>query len=541
MSRRGFLVTAALLAALYIAQGLYFARVLVPVSDGVQYLMIGAKAVRGEIGVFDDRLPGNRMPLPFYVLGLTQLRGPDVKAPRFLNVVFGLGTLVLTVLLARRLGGRVAGLIAGMFLATQGVVVAYYSYEGYPAFAALALTASVFGVFTAQTPRARLIGAVLAGLLFFVRSNLWPAAPFLLGYSLWRASRRAERLALVAVVVVPPLAYLASDPTHLKILAYVPLLKRLVAPMGYDATLVFGVQEALPFREQLWETARVVRRYEFWALATLVLIALLAWRRVHGQVSRWWGEDSRGGVLAAFFVYMLAAQFVMFSWNWGWVGLYFVSFAPLLPVLLGLGFAALLAAAPAGSRSRRALVVVLVCLVLPPLYFVRNPILPIGEVMAQDPFVATHRAAARLRTLVPADAKVVFYGRNTAYYLSGLPETYLAPLYNPDAFARLHEDPRVLHRFGFVDLKDMTEWFARDADVAVIDVPLFRIREKEESEQLMAEFLARNFDLAGTVNEPPFNEYAVYRRRPGAGASAAGAPGAEASPAPDTTGTRHRR
>ena len=541
MSSRSFALTLALLGVLYIAQALYFARVLVPVSDGVQYLMVGVKAVRGELGVFDDRLPGNRMPLPFYVLGLTQLRGPDLRTPRFLNVAFGLGTLALTIMLARRLGGDGAGVLAGLFLATQGVVVAYYSYEGYPAFAALALTAAVFVVLTADSPRMRILGAALAGLLFFVRSNLWPAIPFLLGYSLWRASGLTERGALAAVVAVPPLAFLAWDSTHLKILAYVPVLKRLVVPLGYDATLVLGVQEALPLREQLWETARVVRRYEFWALATAVLFALVLWRRIRGRPARWLGRDPRGAVLFTFFVYMLAAQFAMFSWNWGWVGLYFVSFAPLLPVLLGVGFTGLLVEAPAGSRARRVLVLILVCLLLPPLYFVRNPILPIGEVMAQDPFVATHRAAARLRRLVPANAKVVFYGRNTAYYLSGLPETYLAPLYNPDAFARIHEDPKVLHRFGFVDVQDMTDWFARDADFAVIDVPLFNIREQETSERLMSDLLARHFDLIETVDEPPFIAYAVYRRRGGGGATTARPSAGTTGRSPNTTRTDRPR
>ncbi|HYS94735.1 MAG TPA: hypothetical protein VEL48_14970, partial [Candidatus Acidoferrales bacterium] len=46
----------ALIAILYLVQALHYARLLVPVHDGVQYLMVGAMAVRGELGVYDDRL-----------------------------------------------------------------------------------------------------------------------------------------------------------------------------------------------------------------------------------------------------------------------------------------------------------------------------------------------------------------------------------------------------------------------------------------------------------------------------------------------------
>jgi hypothetical protein len=229
---RTFRIAFAALALLYVAQGLYFARHLVPVSDGIQYLSVGKKALAGEITIFDDRLPGNRMPLPFYVLGLTQLAGPTLWLPRLLNVVFGLVTLTLVIGLGRRLGGDRAGLLAGLFFASEGVLVAYYSYEGYPSFAALAVTLTAFLLFAWDTPGPRLVGTACAVALFFVRSNIWPAFPFLVGYALWRARSGRERALLVAVVVAPLAAFFASDETHWKVLSYVPVLKHLVIPMG---------------------------------------------------------------------------------------------------------------------------------------------------------------------------------------------------------------------------------------------------------------------------------------------------------------------
>src|SRR5439155_57577 len=158
--RRAMLALAMpLVGLLYIAQGIYYARVLVPSGDMTVYLVAGSLAVRGELNLFDDRLPGHRAPLPFYVLGLTQVLagGPSLLAARWLNVALGLLTLLLTAALARRLAGDAAALLAGLFLATQGVVVAYYSYEGYVALAALSFIATLFVLLGGDSPHRRLL------------------------------------------------------------------------------------------------------------------------------------------------------------------------------------------------------------------------------------------------------------------------------------------------------------------------------------------------------------------------------------------------
>src|SRR6059036_2183098 len=217
-------------AGCYLAQGLFYARTLLPSGDMVQYLVAGRLAVRGEISLFDDRLHGNRPPLPFYVLGLTQLWGPSLLAARGANIVWGLARL----------------------LATQGVVVAYYSNEGYAAFSAFAFTAGVLLLLSAETPRRRLVGMAAVGLLFFVRTNLWPTIPPLLAWALRRAATPAERLGLLAVVGAPPLVFFGSDARHLKLLAYVPLLDRFVAPLGYRSAFVLDDRTPLTLAENLW-------------------------------------------------------------------------------------------------------------------------------------------------------------------------------------------------------------------------------------------------------------------------------------------------
>ena len=519
MSRRSFRLCLLALAALYVAQALYYARVLIPAHDAIQYLLVGARVVRGELGVFDDHYTGNRVPLPFYILGATQVLGPSLLIPRLMNIAFGLGTLTLTVVFARRVGGRLAGFLAGLFLATQGVAVAYYTYEGYPALAAFGFMLGTWVLLTLDSPPGRVTGMFLVGLLFFVRSNLWPAIPFLLGYALWRAAGVRERAALVGAVTLPLLVFFAWDTANLKILSYVPVADRLVAPLGYVASVVLDVQERLSFTAQLWQLARIGRRYEFWVLATAVLLGVELWRWVTRRSIPAWMTIETVKIVSALLVWMFAANLLMYRWTWKWVGLYFVTFAPLLPILLGVGFSHLLVEARPGSWARRALVLGLAGLVLPPLYFVRNPLLPTGQVKAGDPFGSAHVAAAHLRRVVPQDAKVFFYGLNAVYYLSGLPQTYAQQIYKQDQFAMIPVDDWVLRRSGFVPVSDMTHWLTTDADFAVIDVTFLEYKSRIPSfgnpEGLMKALLARHFDRFDTIDEFPFSTYAVYRRKPG--------------------------
>ena len=415
-------------AALFAAQGLHYASILVPVPDGVQYLMIGAKAVRGELGVFDDRLPGNRMPLPFYVLGLTQLGGPDLLVARRLNVAFGTLTVLLVALVARRVAGSRAGILAALFLATQGVVVAYFSYESYPAFAAFSFALCLTVLICRHTWPWRLVGAILVGSLFLVRSNLWPAVALLGLWALWRARSNNERLLTIGALLVAPVAFFAWDPSHVKVLAYVPGLRGLAASGDYVSAFVLDDRPTLAPREQAWAVLNLVRRYEFWGLAFACLMP---------GCRRW----LRGPVLGlgAILAGILGALVYMYPWNARWLGLYVLPYAPLFAALLGIGWADLL-------RHRPRWIPLLVVLLIGPLLIVRNPLLP----RAGTPFLDAHRTAAELRAAVPPEARVFFAGPNAIPYLAGLPLRHLQQAYTAVPYARKPVPERVLRRSGFV-------------------------------------------------------------------------------------------
>lgn len=505
--------------ALYVGQGLHYARLLYPSSLGVEYLVAGTLAVKGQVSLYDDRLPGNKVPLPFYVLGLTQVWGPSLRTARWANIGFGLLALLLTASLARRLDGEKAGILAAMFLATQGVVVAYYSWEAFLAFAAFCVVGTLFVLFGGDSTPRRILGTALVGLLFLVRTNLWPAIPFLLGYSLWRARGWLERALLVGVVALPPLIFFAWDPRHLKLLAYVPVVRHLVAPLGYVSLIHVG-RDTWSLPASLLELARGVRRHEAWVLATLVVLVFVLWRAANRRPIGALIQNPKANLLALLLIYLVPTQFLVNSWwNWYSAGIYFTQFAPLVPILLGIGWSRLLDEFPAGSTPRRALWGILVVAFVLPLYFVRNPFYPpaLGDIASLHPTpppASAERAGAELRRVVPQNAKVFFYGWNVVYHLSGLPPTYLNQVYSSGMLASVAGEDSVLRKMGLIPVGDMEHWLSADADYAVIEVRWFLPATPVPLRTTVETLLARHFDKVDTVeNEYPYHQFEIYRRK----------------------------
>jgi 4-amino-4-deoxy-L-arabinose transferase-like glycosyltransferase len=183
-----------LAAILYLAVALYLSRVLMASDDEESYLGLGRLAVTGAISLFQDNLTGQRMPLPFYVLGGSQVVfGRSLWAGRLVSILLGLGVLGLTIAVAKRLQGDLAGVLAGFLLATQGVVVGYYATAGPRAFTALIFMAAVW-IFLRKDLRWRCaVGMAVASLLFLTRTNMFPALPFFFVWSWFSRHLRPPR------------------------------------------------------------------------------------------------------------------------------------------------------------------------------------------------------------------------------------------------------------------------------------------------------------------------------------------------------------
>jgi hypothetical protein len=60
-----------LITAIFLAQGLYYSRVLLIVDDEAGYLALGSMALTGQISLYEEDIPNGRMPLPYCVLGVS--------------------------------------------------------------------------------------------------------------------------------------------------------------------------------------------------------------------------------------------------------------------------------------------------------------------------------------------------------------------------------------------------------------------------------------------------------------------------------------
>ncbi|MBI2205297.1 MAG: hypothetical protein HYU41_15725 [Candidatus Rokubacteria bacterium] len=523
---RLFPLLVAPIAAAGLIHALYLAYIVVPSHDESSALFFGQLAASGQISMFEDGVVGQRAPGVPYIFGLTQLlAGRDLLAARYLGVALCGLLVVLTAVLARRLAGPLAGLLAGVLLAGQGSLVAYYAFGDFHALVPVMVLVGLLLMFARRTPARNVLAMAVFASLFFIRSHVMPMIPLALGYALWRARGPVERAALLAVTAGPPLAFLLWDPKHLKLLAHMPVVNALARPLGY---LPFLYLDARPFHgleSQLWRLATLVRRYEFLALLSVVALMAVAWRvRRTGRAAPY--LSNRGvNVVAGLFLAMLAVLLVVFRMNYKWVGMYFASLGPLLAIVLGAVWATLLTDEGIGRWLRRAGMALFALGVVLPVYYNRNPSMPIGELRRADPVRAVYVAAAHLARVVPANTRVFFFGPVDVYYLAGLPPTYLPQITNYDTIAVHDEDNWATTRSGYYGMLQVEYWLGVDAEYAVVSPealttfavgfhghPDVNVPKVERIKTL----LARHFEKIDTVREYPLYTYDVYRRvRPG--------------------------
>jgi len=489
VDRQQMLVSLAVLV--YLGLGLYLSRVLVTWDDEGGYLALGRKLVTGELtSLFVDELSGHRMPLPFYVLGASQFFGPSLLAGRWLSLALGLGVLGLAVVVARRLEGPMAGVLAGLFLATQGVVVGYYATAVYFSLAGLMLLAAVWALLRRDLPWHAPLGMALALLLFFTRTNLFPALPFFFVWALARAQSTFERATILFVTLVAPLAFFASDPLHLKLLAYIPGLSLLVEPLGYQSIIALQERPRPDLFQQLWSVGLVMRRYESWTLAAagLGLAVVAACRRSSRRAAV---PNPDAVVVTVLFGWLLLSHFAMYSvaGNVKWVAAYFASFAALGAVVLGV-LAAWVWHRVALEHPARAIAAVAIAVGLTiSVAIIRHPLLP-----TQRP---------RL------------FGQNTPVYLAGLDAPLQQVMSSTDQFVA-PQDASTIARNGGWGRAELERWLGFELDWAIVSPtarPAASGERVEANLRRMAFLLEERFVRVGRVGTSPYFISDVYRRR----------------------------
>jgi 4-amino-4-deoxy-L-arabinose transferase-like glycosyltransferase len=508
-----------LAAILYLAVALYLSRVLMASDDEESYLGLGRLAVTGAISLFQDNLTGQRMPLPFYVLGGSQVVfGRSLWAGRLVSILLGLGVLGLTIAVAKRLQGDLAGVLAGFLLATQGVVVGYYATAGPRAFTALIFMAAVW-IFLRKDLRWRCaVGMAVASLLFLTRTNMFPALPFFFVWALVGARGHFERLLVVLATLAPPAVFFLASPSHLKLLAHVPVLDRLVEPLGYRSIISFSAFQRSGLRDQLLSFPQFARRYESWALAGSALLAgsVLA-RRREGPPPATDHHDGIG-VLVALFLWVLVWHYVIWHESFRLVRAYFPDFAPLVASLLGAGLGSLLARPSLPRAARTLLVFALAGAFTVSVVFIRHPLMsqPIPRPFHGDAIQQLEDAARQLTALVPRGERVFEFASPITAYTADL-DMPLQQLMSPGGtLAQAGSDQRLVERNGVWGIAEIDRWLGAEARYALVSDHLMQAMEplRPEAVERIRQLVRERFVLVGRVTGAVWLAQDVYRREP---------------------------
>ena len=510
--------TRSLLVVLFLAvlaQGIFFSQYIVPWEDEGGYLVLGAMSLRGEIRLFQDEMLGERLPLPFYVLGASQfVAGPNLVAARLLSLLTGLLAIWLVYRTGTVLGGALCGTLSALFLATQAMVVAYYATAMYFAFCSLIIAA---GFYLLAVHRAPIASMVVFSLLSLTRPHLAVMVPVVLGYLLLRAPSRREQWLLLAVAALPPLIFFASSREHLKLLAYVPVLHHLVRPLGYESLFNLGGLAQAEAGESGWAEGRAIawfiRRYVFWCAAGIGLTGgwLLIRLRSGGTVR---GASSLMRFAVALLVYTLAWQVLILRHYPKSIAAWTASFSPLPALVLGY-FAAWLVAeheTPGWLRNTVALGLAAV-FAFSPTYSTHasmpNPLPPGGTTIA-----LLGRLAQQVAEHVPPGSRVFLLGSPLPAYLVGA-RPYVQQIIHTWTLVP-QGDPGVLRRSGLWGRADIEAWLGRDAPYALVNTrrleSLRRIRGYDELADLIESSLSAHFRLVANIDAGPLGTYRVYER-----------------------------
>jgi len=509
---RAFWLVVLVAAVLLAAQGLRLANRMVPWTDESAYVHLGYLVVHDRVSLFQDELTGSRMPLPFWIIGASQVvAGRSLLAARITSLALAVVAVILTALVARRLGGPTAGAVAALLFATNGVLVGYLSAGVYHSIAAVILLSGLLVIVGVRQPTGNIIGMAVLSLLFITRTNLWPIIPGVCAMLLWTARGTRERLALLVAAGWAPAVFFATDMRHLKVLAYVPVLNRVVVPLGYPRGWELVDIHAPTSFDRVWAFIRFARMHEFWTIAAAFLLIVIAARflRQRQRVEM----NTYVVALIGLIVYIAAWQvLVLWSFPKAFVA-FFPSWSPLVAIVLGVGFASALHQSPDRRALRFASIAVLIVCCVGPTLIIRHPLLPSGADADALPLRDLNSAAEHLRRLIPRGAKVFLWGDSLPVYLADR-TPYLRQIHSVYTFS-IVDNPQLVEKSGMWGRREMQLWLGTDADYALLEptiVDEYRARWPARVQELQA-LLDRNFRLVDRVQDFRWMVFDVYERR----------------------------
>jgi hypothetical protein len=493
----------------------FFAVALAPDPDDTIHMYLGRMALSGKIGLFQDELPGHRAPLPYYFIGLSQVvRDRSVVVARLWSAALGLVCFVLLLALATRLAGELAGILALLFGLSQGVIVGSFAHSSYHSLVSVLLLAGLYVALCSNFHGNYLCAMGLFALLFFTRTLSVPLIPVAMVYLVRQARSRLERAGIVAVTVIPVLAFFWSNLDHLKLLAYVPVLGQLVDPMGFRASpmMTSAYRHEAGLDSLTRALALLVRWYKVWILAGLGLVAVLVLRALRGLPV--WAMWSNGGVnlVAATLLYLSTWQFVVFPRSASWAVGYLASFAILGAVCLGFGFSVLIREYCVTSAQRIVVVTFLAGLLLVGPRLSRPPDLPSSVWGAAAPVPTLYALAETLGAQIPSGSRVFHLGSVQPLYIAGL-KPYLRQVFGAWTLSSI-SDERIRMKSGLWSKAEIRRWLEEDAEYAVV-VPTTLGTYRAACDacvDLAARLLAQHFTPMATLDRYPGYPHIIYKR-----------------------------
>jgi hypothetical protein len=532
VSERRTLLACLLLA--YLVLALFYAWVLVNHDYESEYLALGNLVVRGELSLYQDEMRGQWVPLPFYVFGLSQVVfGPNLLAGRLMAIGLGAMVVVLTFELARRWSGAMAGAVAAALVCTHGLVMGYFATVHFAGLVALAHLLAVYVLFCTDWRGRDLIAMAIVSALFLIKPNYWHTIPFVLLVLVWRAGTPGRRIALVAVALALPVAFFLWDGQHVKMLAYIPVLRTWVEPLGYapwySLTEDAGLVARSDYADIPWDTSLsgrlvpvvkallfLLKRYAVWAAVVVGLVALAAWPGAARESRDRWAPP---GVRFALwlFVYVVAFQFVVMGPYVKQAVAFAGPVAPLLAIVIGHLFATVVAE-PARPRLLRGAALGGMVLALAVSPFVhRHHNLPRVVAVADAPISALRTSAERLAAVIPASETRVFsLADPMPIHLAGR-RTYLQQFnQHMFVFTSLRDRTRYV-RVGMWGPTELEEWLGADARYAILSASVVdSYRSRERYRPILARMdalLAQEFVEIAAIPGLAGDRVTVYRRR----------------------------
>ncbi len=182
-----------------------------PGIDARFALVWGDELAHGDIPNFDQAVPAKH-PLTLALGAILSLAGPT--GARSAYGAISLLTLFFTVYAAFRLGravaGREAGILAAVLVALQPTIIIQAATAGKDLpFVALVFMAAALALEGTERNWARVLG--LLGVAGLIRPESWVLAGLYGLWLLWLGPRRYSRLAVIVLVGLAPLIWVATD------------------------------------------------------------------------------------------------------------------------------------------------------------------------------------------------------------------------------------------------------------------------------------------------------------------------------------------